>query len=219
MRRNNRRNVNVSVAYNVTAPAGTRLRASSISGSITAQRHQGRVSRSNRSAATCGSSTADGSPSAKSISGNVEINDTEIDGSSRPRASAAACIAAPRQGAAARSRIDQRQRRLEDVECERVEAQSVSGNVEIRRAAREGRPLRAELALRRRAASPLGGRTGFELEATSFSGSIRSDFSVQTTPGGPGDSRRRKSIRGVYGDGSAVLELTTFSGSIVITKR
>ena len=40
-RRNNRRNINVSVAYNVTAPAGTRISIQSISGSVTDHRHQG----------------------------------------------------------------------------------------------------------------------------------------------------------------------------------
>jgi hypothetical protein len=30
---------------------------------------------------------------------------------------------------------------------------------------------------------------------------------------------RRRSLRGVYGDGSAVLEVTTFSGSVVVSKR
>src|SRR5687768_9902280 len=33
-RRNNRRNINVTVAYNVTAPTGTRIAAESISGSV-----------------------------------------------------------------------------------------------------------------------------------------------------------------------------------------
>ena len=64
----------------------------------------------------------------------------------------------------------------------------------------------------------LGGNAGFEVEATSFSGSIRSDFSF----GSSGDAERgrwRRSVRGVVGDGSAFLELTTFSGSIVIAKR
>ena len=65
----------------------------------------------------------------------------------------------------------------------------------------------------------LGGSTGFEVEATSFSGSIRSDFSFNNSSGDSGSSRWRKSIRGVYGDGSAILEITTFSGNVIISKR
>jgi len=30
---------------------------------------------------------------------------------------------------------------------------------------------------------------------------------------------RRRSMQGVYGDGSAVLSVTTFSGSVVISKK
>jgi hypothetical protein len=66
---------------------------------------------------------------------------------------------------------------------------------------------------------------GFELNAGSFSGSIRSEF--QMTVGGnqnPDIQRGRRrgpgdSLQATYGDGSASLNLRTFSGSIVIAKR
>jgi hypothetical protein len=64
----------------------------------------------------------------------------------------------------------------------------------------------------------VGGDTGFEVEATSFSGDVRSDFSLKLE-GNDGGRRRNRTIRGVYGDGSAVLDLTTFSGNIVISRR
>jgi hypothetical protein len=64
---------------------------------------------------------------------------------------------------------------------------------------------------------------GFELNANSFSGSIRSDFPVTL---GPTSSRTDRGRRGpehathaVFGDGSATLNLRTFSGDIVLTKR
>src|SRR5262249_40263139 len=72
----------------------------------------------------------------------------------------------------------------------------------------------------------LADNTGFELSAGSFSGPIRSDFPM--TVGGDrnpnirlGRGRRGpgESLQGTYGDGSASLNLRTFSGSIVITKR
>ena len=61
----------------------------------------------------------------------------------------------------------------------------------------------------------IGPGTGFELEASSFSGSIRSDLPLKgdrDSDSGPG---RRRSLNGVFGDGSAVLDVTTFSGNIV----
>ena len=70
----------------------------------------------------------------------------------------------------------------------------------------------------------LAGNTGFELNASSFSGSIRSDFPV--TLGGPPsrDDRGRRpgpgrATHAVFGDGSATLNIRTFSGDIVLTKR
>ncbi|HXQ77907.1 MAG TPA: DUF4097 family beta strand repeat-containing protein, partial [Gemmatimonadaceae bacterium] len=61
----------------------------------------------------------------------------------------------------------------------------------------------------------LSGATGFELEANSFSGSIRSDLPLKMQ----GDVGRHRSVQGVFGDGSAVLSVTTFSGSVVISRK
>jgi len=104
------------------------------------------------------------------------------------------------------------------VDSQQVQAQTVSGNVRFGGAVAKGG--RYELSSHSGNLSvALGGSTGFEVEATSFSGSIRSDFSFNSGSGDQGNTRWRKSIRGVYGDGSAILDLTTFSGSIVISKR
>jgi DUF4097 and DUF4098 domain-containing protein YvlB len=58
---------------------------------------------------------------------------------------------------------------------------------------------------------------GFQVEATSFSGTITSDIPI-TMRGGQ-NGRRNRSLRGTVGGGGAILDLTTFSGSIVITRR
>jgi DUF4097 and DUF4098 domain-containing protein YvlB len=107
---------------------------------------------------------------------------------------------------------------LDDVDSQEVQAQTVSGNLRFGGAVAKGG--RYELSSHSGNVNvALGGSTGFEVEATSFSGSIRSDFTFNSTSGDSGNARWRKSIRGVYGDGSAILDLTTFSGSIVISKR
>jgi len=217
MRRNNRRNVNVSVAYNVSAPAGIRLRATSISGSVTVRDIKGDLSAESVSGIVRifngGRIT-----SAKSISGSVEVNDTEIDGNFN---------ASSVSGGVILRRVKARQLDLgsisgdvllDDVDSQQVQAQTVSGNVRFGGAVAKGG--RYELSSHSGNLSvALGGSTGFEVEATSFSGSIRSDFSFNSGSSDQGNTRWRKSIRGVYGDGSAILDLTTFSGSIVISKR
>jgi len=217
MRRNNRRNINVSVAYNVSAPAGIRLRASSISGSITVRDIKGDVSAESVSGNV---QIFNGGriTSAKSISGNVEVNDTAIDGTFN---------ASSVSGSVIMRRVKARQLDLgsisgevllDDVDSQQVQAQTVSGNLRFGGAVAKGG--RYELSSHSGNVSvALGGSTGFEVEATSFSGSIRSDFTFNSGSGDSGNARWRKSIRGVHGDGSAVLDLTTFSGSIVISKR
>lgn len=217
LRRNNRRNFNVSVAYNVTAPEGIRLRASSISGSITVRDIKGEVSAESVSGNVRvfnGGRIA----SAKSISGNVELNDTEIDGSFS--ASSASGSVVLRKVKAQRLELGSISGDvlLDDVDSQRVDAQSVSGNVRFGGLVAKGG--RYELSSHSGNVNvALGGSTGFEVEATSFSGSVRSDFSFSTSSADSGNTRWQKSIRGVYGDGSAILDLTTFSGSIVISKR
>jgi len=217
MRRNNRRNINVSVAYNVTAPAGIRLRAHSISGSITVKEIKGEVTAESVSG-TVRIFNAGRISSAKSISGTVEINDAEIDGTFN---------ASSVSGSVVLRRVKARMLELgsisgnvllDDVDSQQVEAQSVSGNVSF--GGPVGRSGRYELSSHSgNVTVALGGASGFEVEATSFSGSIRSDFNFGTDPSDSGRGRRRQTIRGVHGDGSAVLELTTFSGNIVISKK
>lgn len=218
MRRNNRRNVNVSVAYTVSAPAGTRLTIGSISGSINLSGIKGDVS-ANSISGSVHIANAGRIASAKSISGDVEILDTQTDGSmdvSSVSGSVTVRKVAARSidvGSISGSVV------VQDARCDRVQAHTISGNVEFGGTlAKGGRyELNSHSGDVRVA---LAGSTGFEVEASSFSGSIRSDFPV-TIGGDRGGQQftRRRALRGVFGDGSAVLSLTSFSGSVVITKR
>ena len=216
-RRGNRRNINVTVDYNVTAPAGVRLRAHSISGTVVARDIKGELSVESVSGDVRifnGARVA----SAKSISGSIEVNDTQTDG---------ALNASTASGNVVLKRVKARTLEvgsvsgdvlLEEVDCGRLEAQSISGNVKFSGPLARGG--RYELTSHSGTVTvALGGGAGFEVEATSFSGSIRSDFAFDTGQDENGRGRWRRSVRGVHGDGSAVLDLTTFSGSIVIGKR
>ena len=216
MRRTNRRNVNVWVTYNVTAPAGSRVRATSISGSVMVKDIRGEVSAESVSG-TVRIINGGRVASAKSISGNVEVVESEIDGSLNASTASGAVVlrrVKARQVAAGSISGDVT---LEDVDAQQVEGQTVSGTVNFGGALARGG--RYEFTSHSGSVNvTLAGNAGFEIEATSFSGSIRSDFSF----GNSGDNERgrwRRSLRGVVGDGSSVVELTTFSGSIVVTKR
>ena len=61
----------------------------------------------------------------------------------------------------------------------------------------------------------IGDDVGFELEANTFSGEIESDFEMRVSSGG----RHGRSISAVIGNGSAMIEVTTFSGNIMLRKR
>jgi DUF4097 and DUF4098 domain-containing protein YvlB len=211
-RRDNRRNVNVSVAYNVTAPASVRISIESISGNVKVTDIKGDVN-ANTISGDVKITGAGRVGSAKSISGTVQIDDAQVDG--RLESSSVSGDVILRRVSA--RRIDagsvSGNVKLEDVECDRVNASTTSagiwfsgalkpnGRYELKGFSGEVRVL-------------LSGNTGFELEASTFSGDIRTDFPI-TSHGRTG----RRSLTGTYGDGSAVLDLTTFSGSIVISKR
>jgi len=214
----NRRGTNVSVTYNVSTPAGTRLTLNSISGSVRVSDVKGDLSVNTISGSV---RVANGGriSSAKSVSGAVEILDTQIDGALEAQSVSGAVtlrkVNARRVNVGSVSGAVQ----VDDLQCDRLEAHSISGDVQYGGALAKGG--RYELTSHSgNVRVDVAGNTGFELEANSFSGSVRSDLSL--TNMSTGDDRgpmRRHALRGVFGDGSAVLEVTTFSGSVVISKR
>jgi DUF4097 and DUF4098 domain-containing protein YvlB len=117
---------------------------------------------------------------------------------------------------------------IRDATCERADVQTISGNVEyagpITRAGRyELRSHSGDVRL------VVADGAGFDVEANSFSGKIRSDLPIKNDAEedeeivvSAGQRRvhipKRATFVGRYRDGSATIELTTFSGDIVITK-
>jgi hypothetical protein len=217
-RRHNRRNFNVTVTYNVSAPAGTRLDVNSVSGNIKVSDIKGELSVGTVSG-NVSVTSAGAIASAKSVSGNVEILNAQADES---------LDASSVSGDVTLSRVSVRRVeagsvsgnvKLEEVQCDRAEAHSTSGNISFtgplaRRGRYELKSFSGEVRL------TISGGSGFEVDATTFSGDVRSDLPI-TTRGSADSSERRKrrSLSGTYGDGSAILELSTFSGSIVIAKK
>jgi DUF4097 and DUF4098 domain-containing protein YvlB len=212
-RRNGRRNINVSVAYNVTAPAGTRVAVESISGNVRITDIKGDVT-VNSISGDLRISGGGRIGTAKTVSGNVEIADVQVDGT---------LASSSVSGDVTLRRVSARRveagsvsgnLRLEDVQCDRVSASTTSGGIAFSGPlAKNGRyelkgfsgDVRVQLV----------GSTGFELDASTFSGQIRSDDFPITARG----QVNRRALSGTFGDGSAMLDLQTFSGSIVISKR
>lgn len=211
-------NTRTSVDYTVTAPAGTSVYAHSISGDIRISNIRGEV----RADAVSGEVSAVSTPGAtlvRTVSGDVTVSGVSNQNELRA-ASISGSVTV--NGAKVRS-IDSDSIsgdvHLSDVTCDRATAKSISGEIEFSGAlARGGRyefkSQSGDIRL------TLAGPTGFEVDANSFSGSVRSDLALTIRPGERiGGHGLNKRIRGVHGDGSAQLLLTSFSGNIVIAKK
>jgi len=213
-------NINVSVAYNVTAPSGTRVSANSMSGSIKITDIKGDIS-ANTMSGDVRISGATRINAAKSMSGTIEIADLKSDGgvdaSSMSGDVRFRHVTAHRvNGGSVSGDI-----RLEDVDSENVGAHSMSGEITFSGVlAKKGRyDIKTQSGDVR---LTVAGNTGFEVDANSFSGDVRSDFPITTHGTADASGRRgprRTILSGTYGDGSAVIAITTFSGSIVIGKK
>lgn len=60
---------------------------------------------------------------------------------------------------------------------------------------------------------------GFDLDATTYRGALRSDYELKRLPQAPGRAPQRpRTLRGTVGDASAAVTASTFSGNIVIIK-
>lgn len=111
--------------------------------------------------------------------------------------------------------------RLTGVQVERLQAKTVSGDLEFGATLMRGG--RYEFGSHSGDVRiVLGSDTGFELDASTFSGTVRSDVPVALrSDSGMGRDRRdsTRTIRGTFGDASAILAVKTFSGTVVISRK
>ena len=203
----------VTVSYIVTAPAGTRVSASSVSGDVAIRNIKGDLSAASVSGEVSISGAAQVSV-AKSVSGDVSILDT---------ASSVALNVGSVSGDV----------RLDAVKAAQLSAESVSGSISVS----NGGSSRATLKSVSGDISYAGeivrnGRydfqshsgdvrigvsqgAGFDFQATTFSGSIRTEPPTALRAA----TSTSRSVRGTIGDGSAVIAATTFSGDITVVPR
>lgn len=226
-RRNNyggERGISARVDYTIAVPAGVSVAVKSISGDVIVSAVRGEV----RAETVSGDVNVDATPNvslAKTISGDVIARD--IGGATTLVLSTVSgtVIASGLKVRALEAGSVSGDVKLSGMQVERVEAKSVSGNIEFDAPlVKAGRYQFVSHSGNVRVV--LSGTTGFELDADTFSGSVRSDVPVTLrTVGreaGSGNSRSRTSnraIRGAYGDASAILSIRSHSGSVVITKK
>lgn len=216
------RGLSVRVDYVIAVPAGASVSVKSISGDIIVSGVRGEV----RAETVSGDVDVSATPNvtvAKTVSGNVIARD--IGGATTLVLStvSGSVIASGLRVRALEAGSVSGDVKLSGMQVERVEARSMSGNIEFDAPfTRAGRYEFTSHSGNVRIV--VSGSTGFELDADTFSGSVRSDLPVTLRTLGREDRDRRRgasnrAIRGSYGDASAILSVRSHSGSVVITKK
>jgi DUF4097 and DUF4098 domain-containing protein YvlB len=213
------RNWSGSVDYTLTVPERAAVAVKTVSGDVTVANVRGEVR-------------------AETVSGDVEVSDTPnlviaktVSGDVRARAIAASTLTLGTvSGTVVASGLKVRtldcgsvsgNLQLSDLEVERLSAKTMSGNVEFAGSlVRGGRYEFQAHSGNVRLVLPAN-TSGFDMDASTFTGSVRSDFPVTLRSVGGSDRRQSttRAIRGSFGDAGAILSLRSFSGSVVIVKR
>jgi len=219
-----RGNTDVSVDYTIAVPASASVDVHSVSGDVKVTGAQGLV----RLEAVSGNITVSGTPrleKAKSVSGDVTLTDAAGEGDISLGSISGTIHAKGLKSRGVDVSSVSGDVTLASVACERLDAKSMSGDL-----AYEGTLSRSgRYNLNSHSGSVrlvLANASGFELDASTFSGSIDSD-GLPLTIGGDVDRGREERrhgpnthrIHGTFGDGSAVITVRTFSGDIAIQKR
>jgi hypothetical protein len=223
-RNNSERGMSARVDYVVNLPAGVAVAVKSISGNVLVTAVRGEV----RAETVSGDVEVSQTPNvalAKTISGNVTARDIGSANLLSLGTVSGTVIATGLKVRALEATTVSGDVRISGAQIERVEASCVSGNIEfdspLTKAGRyEFTSHSGDVRI------AISGGTGFELDADTFSGSVRSDLPITVRQLGRDDRNRgrgrgtsNRAIRGTYGDGSAILEVRSHSGSVVITKK
>lgn len=216
------RNISARVDYVIAVPAGAMVAVKSISGDVIVSGVRGEV----RAETVSGDVSVDSSPNlalAKTVSGDVTARDVGGPTTLVLSTVSGSVIASGLKVRALEAGSVSGDVRLSGMQVERVEAKSVSGSIDFEAPlVKAGRYQFTSHSGNVRVV--ISGNTGFELDADTFSGSVRSDVPVTLRTGGRDDRDRRRgasnrAIRGSYGDASAILSIRSHSGSVVITKK
>jgi DUF4097 and DUF4098 domain-containing protein YvlB len=214
------RNLSAEVDYTITVPAAAAVAVKTVSGDISVNAIRGEV----RAEAVSGDVEVVATPNlelAKTVSGDVRARDIGADMLTLSTVSGTVIATALKVRSLDAGSVSG-DVHLSNLQVERLVAKTVSGGIDYDgNIARGGRyEFNAHSGGVRLV---LAGVSGFELDASTFNGTIRSDFPVtlHTTPR-DGSARRAmtsRAIRGTFGDASALLSIRSFSGSVVITKK
>ncbi len=212
--REERRNAySVDVTFTITAPAGTRINANNVSGNVRVDNMKAEVSANSVS----GNVTIAGAGNvaeARSISGNVSVSGAT--GESVALSTVSGDVVIDRVTA---RRIDAETTsgdvRATGVSADRATLHSLSGQVVYAGTIARGGRYELQSHSGNVSFDPAGS-AGYELEATTFSGTIAPPRGMATNSVA---SSRMRAVRGTVGGGGASVSITTFSGNVSVGTR
>ena len=202
-----------SVDFTVTVPAGTTVSARSVSGDVGLHDVTGEI----RAESVSGDVTVANAGNlllAKSVSGDVTIQSATSQKEPEISSVSGDVLVSGLSARGVTVNSVSGDVVLTDTDCERASVESMSGAIRYGgniapRGRYEFQSHSGNVELQ------IANEIGFELAAKTFSGSIESDFPITPNAGGRGDG----DVRGVYGDGSALVQASTFSGNVSITRE
>jgi hypothetical protein len=213
------RNFPGSVDFTISVPEDANVIVKTITGSIKATNVKGEL----RADAVAGSVSASGVrkvAALKCVTGDIEITDASAED---PVAASTVSGNISVRGLKARTvqlTSVSGNIRIEDAQIERMMVRTVQGNLDYTGdLARSGRyefnSHSGDIRLM------LSDTTGFEVLANTFSGTVRSDFTFNRGRAGAEGAAIQgpRTIRGAFGDASAMLALRAFSGNISLARR
>ena len=215
------RNTRVSVSYDVMVPRDIAVSVQSVSGDLAISGVDGEV-RAETVSGDVDIRRATQLAHATTVSGDLRLADIAADG--ELRLSSVSGDARVRDASAQRVSLETVSGDLDltGMRFDRFDMNTVSGDIEY-----EGELVdNGRYSITTHSGDvrlTLTENVGFELEANSFSGSVRSDLPVILRGSGGRDERgrgrRNRNVVGTFGDGSAQIDITTFSGDVVISRR
>lgn len=208
--------VSAEVEFHVQVPAASAVTVQTISGDLQVRKVVGELTLESVS----GDIVSDGARRlirAKTVSGDVTLGDASGDALEANSVSGDVLV----KGLKAKGCTFQTVSGsvvAETAACDRAELKSVSGDVEYSGSLAPGgrydfKSHSGDIRL------TFGGATGFSVNASTFSGDLSSRLELTnvTRSEPPRHGPRTQRLQGTFGDGSAQVDVTTFSGSVVLT--
>jgi hypothetical protein len=212
----------VDVNYVITAPAGARISTQTISGDVVANGIDGELSVTSISG-DLRITDVDHLVSASTTSGDVTLTNVRAEGMLEASTTSGEIMAtglkARRVSLQATSGgVTARGIEASDVKLGSITDDVVFDGVLTPRGRYEFMSHSGDVLI------TVDGRVGFTFEGSTFSGNVRSDLPLQggRTESRTGTARRprdNRNLSGTFGDGSAQINATSFSGAVVVTKK